>query len=184
MPGTTSPDRGLSLLQLEAGLQQQQQESSSKNTQDAEPVIIRSKTRLSLCRLKDQAAMLWRMAGERQHDKALLPERSWLRDSSRCQSPAPPGAQLCQGASFTRRVCGQEGKVRAAGCWQCKGQIANESPSVNTDALWRGLWQKCSSCYKKPFTSSGKKKSQHDRAAWADSTLCLCEARGRQSSCQ
>lgn len=34
-----------------------------------------------------------------------------------------------------------------------EGQIANESPSVNTDAHRRGLWQKCSSCYREPFTA-------------------------------
>lgn len=126
----------------------------------------------------------WRMAGERQHDKALLPDRSWLRDSSRCQSPASPWAQQCQGAGLTHRACGQERKARAVGCWQCKGRIANESPSVNTDALWRGLWQKCRSCYKEPFTASAE-SSQCDGAAQAGSTACrLRQGSGRATACK
>lgn len=135
----------------------------------------------SLCR---QLPCCCRMTDERQHDKALLPDRSWLRDSSSCQSPASPRAQRCQGAGLTHRACGQERKARAAGCWQCKGQIANESPSVNTDALWRGLWQKCSSCYREPFTASSE-RSEHDGAVWADSTVCLLrQGGGRAAACE
>lgn len=124
-----------------------------------------------------------RLARERQHDKALLPDGSWLRDSSCCQSPASPRAQQCQGAGLAHRACGRERKARAAGCWQCKGQIGNESPSVNTDALWRGLWQKCSSCYREPFTASSE-RSERDGAVRADSTACLLrQGGGRAAAC-
>lgn len=66
-----------------------------------------------------------------------------------------PWGQQCQAA---HQVRGQERRARAVGCWHCKGQIANESPSVNTDALWRGLWQKCSSCYREPFRASSERR--------------------------
>lgn len=66
-----------------------------------------------------------------------------------------PQGQQCQAA---HQVCGQERRARTASCWQCNGQIANESPSVNTDALWRGLWQKCSSCYREPFRASSERR--------------------------
>jgi len=167
-------------------VQQQRHESSRKNTacragdnpkqNPLVPVSAQGSASCAAGSVRRQLARFCRMAGERQHDKALLPDGSWHRDSSRCQSPASPRAQRCQGAGLTHRPCGQEGKARAAGCWQRKGQIANESPSVNTDALWRGLWQKCSSHYREPFTASSERR-ESDGAVRADS-MPACSGRG------
>lgn len=147
-------------------------------------MIIQSKTSLSPCRLRDQRAMLrevsaggcpaaagWRARGNMTRHFFQMGAGSGI-------PPASPQAQRCQGAGLSHRASGQQSKARAAGCWRCKGQIANESLSVNTDALWRGLWQKCSSCYREPFTVSSE-RSVRDGALQADS----CTGRGWQGSC-
>lgn len=56
-------------------------------------------------------------------------------------SHCPPSATAVPGS---QGACGQERR---------EGQTVNESPSANTDAHRRGLWQKCSSCYTEPFTA-------------------------------
>lgn len=70
--------------------------------------------------------------------------------------------------------------MRAAGCRPCKSRIANESPSVNTDALWRGLKQQCGSCYRETFTTSSERRQCDGAVPPTPPPACSCSGVGGQ----
>lgn len=156
-------------------------------TRHAEPAIIQSKTSLSPCRLRDQRAVLRGVsagcsrvdAGERATGKMT---RHFFRQELGEEflllpATCPPSGTAGPGSHSGSMWAGE----RSEG----EGQIANESPSVNTDAHRRGLWQKCSSYYREPFTAGAESgESLAGLCRMGSLPACSTGMGGRAAACQ
>lgn len=132
------PRRWSRLTAAGSRLRQQGHESNGENTarrasdnpkqNQLVPVPAQGSASHAAGRLCGQLCRCCRMAGGRRHDEALLPDGSWLRDSSGCPPPAAPRAQPCQAAGLACSACGQERKARFCGLLAAPGPGCSLKP--------------------------------------------------------